>query len=93
MYAGTVRQMRGMDRRAVDGQGIADDSLMENAGRADYCAMLRQTGVRAGRPGRVRRCHVFDVKRGFLHRGTTSLAGYAGVHAHDQPRRRRALPT
>jgi len=49
VYASTVRQMRELDRRAVEEYGIPDDLLMENAGQAVYCVMLRQARVREGR--------------------------------------------
>jgi len=49
VYASTVRQMRELDRRAVEEYGIPDDLLMENAGQAVYYVMLRQTRVREGR--------------------------------------------
>ncbi len=45
MKIASVAQMRGMDRRAIETFGIADELLMENAGLAAYAALCRETGV------------------------------------------------
>jgi len=49
VYVSTVRQMRELDRRAMEEYGIPDDLLMENAGQAVYYVILERTGVKGGR--------------------------------------------
>jgi NAD(P)H-hydrate epimerase len=48
MNVSTVKQMRAMDRAAIDQYGIAEELLMENAGQA-ACAVFRNMVPDAGR--------------------------------------------
>ena len=48
MKVGSVGEMRAMDRQAIEGLGIPEAILMENAGRAAFEILSREWGV-AGR--------------------------------------------
>lgn len=48
MKVSSVDEMRAMDRRAIEGLGIPEEILMENAGRAAFEILSREFGV-AGR--------------------------------------------
>ena len=45
MKVSSVRKMRAMDRRAIEGLGIPEAILMENAGRAAFEILSREWGV------------------------------------------------
>ena len=45
MKVSSVREMHGLDARAMESYGLPDYLLMENAGQAVYYAILRETGV------------------------------------------------
>ena len=49
MKISTVKQMRELDRSAVERFGIAEEILMENAGEAAYFTILSRIGVRGKR--------------------------------------------
>ena len=46
MKVSTVDEMRGLDRRAIEEFGIADDLLMENAGEAVYFVISKEFGIK-----------------------------------------------
>ena len=46
MKISLVDEMRGMDRRAIEEYGIAQEILMENAGQAAYFTILKEFGIR-----------------------------------------------
>ncbi|MFZ4439596.1 MAG: NAD(P)H-hydrate epimerase, partial [Syntrophales bacterium] len=45
MKVSSVGEMRAMDRRAIEGLGIPEAILMENAGRAAFEILSREWGV------------------------------------------------
>jgi ADP-dependent NAD(P)H-hydrate dehydratase / NAD(P)H-hydrate epimerase len=48
MKVATVDEMRFMDRYAIEKLGIAEETLMENAGHAAINVLQNKTGIRAG---------------------------------------------
>lgn len=49
MKISTVKQMRDLDRKAVERYGISEEILMENAGEAAYFVILSRVKIREGR--------------------------------------------
>lgn len=46
MKISNVKEMRGMDKKAIDEYGIPQEILMENAGQAAYFTILKEFGIK-----------------------------------------------